>query len=502
MALSNNLGALLPLDKGADKIALIDLVDDVAREYTYAELDAIVDGVARGLRARGFPDGGRVAILSPNRMEFLAAYLGIMRAGLIAVPVNYRQPAAAIDFVLQDSGACLVFCDALRRSAFSTDLPVVVFGAQDRDGFDAFLDPGDWPPAETASGDAALYLYTSGSTGRPKGVMLSHAGYLWTVRQRLAATDYARHRFLVAAPLYHMNALNTIKLALAGHGTLILMPQFSAAGYLAAIQAYRCTWLTAIPTMIALIARETDGKQKPDLSSVTMVRMGSEPLTQRIVDSARELFPNASFGNGYGTTETGALIFGPHPHGLPQPLLSVGYPHPAVDLRLVDGANRNAAEGVLQVKSPAIMLGYRGLSELSAKAMTDDGFYITGDVMRRDQNGFHYFVGRVDDMFVCGGENIYPGEVEKLLERHPDIQQACIVAVADATKGRKPVALVAVRPGSKLNEQAVKEYALENGPAYQHPRSVHFVDSLPIGSTGKIDRKAAARLLEELADPG
>ncbi|CFW01911.1 acetyl-CoA synthetase [Bordetella pertussis] len=230
------------------------------------------------------------------------------------------------------------------------------------------------------------------------------------------------------------------------------MPQFSPAGYLDAIERYRCTWLTAIPTMIALLARET-----------------------------------------------GALVFGPHPQGLAQPVLSVGYPHPAVQLRLADGADLDAATGVLQVRSPALMLGYHGLPEQTAAAMTHDGFYITGDVMRRDEHGFHYFIGRADDMFVCGGENIYPGEVEKMLERHPAIAQACIVPLADPLKGMKPVALVVSRPDATLSEQEVKDYALAHGPAYQHPRAVRFVDEMPISSTGKVNRKAALLAAELIA---
>lgn len=494
-ARATNLGALIASGHQRDAIALVDLGAEAGpREYTYAELDATAAGVARGLLARGLATGERVAILSANRMEFLAAYLGIMRAGLVAVPVNYRLPPATVDFILQDSGARLVFCDSQRCAAFSVALPVVDFDSFGANGFAHFLDRGDCAPATPVQDQTAVFLYTSGSTGRPKGVKLTHAGYLWTVYQRIAATDYGRHRFLVAAPMYHMNALNTVKLALGGQGRIVLMPQFSAPGYLDAIQRYRCTWLTTIPTMVALLAREQALLAHADLSCVEMLRMGSEPLTQRVIDSARALFPRALIGNGYGTTETGALVFGQHPGGLPQPLLSVGYPHPAVQLRLVDGANRNADEGVLQVKSPALMSGYHGLPELSASVMTEDGFYITGDVMRRDGNGFHYFIGRADDMFVCGGENIYPGEIEKMLERHPAIQQACVVPLADSLKGMKPVALVVPRPGASLSEQEVRDHALANGPAYQHPRAVRFVDEMPISGTGKVDRKAAARL--------
>lgn len=504
MAQPTNLGALIAPGYKPDAVALIDLGGETGpREITYAALDAEASGVARALLARGLVAGERVAILSANRMEFLAAYLGIMRAGLVAVPVNYRLPAAIVDFILQDSNARLMFCDGPRRAALSGALsgalPTVEFGSAGADGFERFLDRGECVPATPAEDQAAVFLYTSGSTGRPKGVKLSHASYLWTVHRRIAATDYGRHRFLVAAPLYHMNALNTVKLALAGHGSIVLLPQFSAPGYLDAIQRYRCTWLTTIPTMVALLAREQALLAHADLSCVEMLRMGSEPLTQRIIDSARAIFPHAAIGNGYGTTETGALVFGPHPDGLPQSLLSVGYPHPAVQLRLAQGDNRHADEGVLQVKSPALMLGYHGLPDLSAAVMTEDGFYVTGDVMRRDENGFHYFIGRADDMFVCGGENIYPGDVEKMLERHPAIQQACIVPLADALKGMKPVALIVPHPGATLTEQEIKDYALANGPAYQHPRAVRFIDEMPIGSTGKVDRKAAAQLAAGMA---
>ena len=197
--------------------------------------------------------------------------------------------------------------------------------------------------------------------------------------------------------------------------------------------------------------------------------------------------------NGYGTTEAAMVVFGPHPKGLPQPGLSVGYPHPAVQLRLVDGDNLDAAEGVLQMKSPAMLNGYHGLPEATRKAITDDGFYITGDIFRRDADGFHYFVGRADDMFVCGGENIYPGEVEKMLERHPGIHQAAVIAVPDELKGHKPVAFVVRANGTDLDEQAIKTYALANAPAYQHPRRVFFVDEMPLAGTNKIDKRVLAR---------
>jgi long-chain acyl-CoA synthetase len=190
------------------------------------------------------------------------------------------------------------------------------------------------------------------------------------------------------------------------------------------------------------------------------------------------------------------VVFGPHPKGLPQPELSVGYPHPQVQLRLVDGDNRNAEQGVLEMKCPAMMNGYHNRPDLRPP-ITADGYYITGDVLRRDADGFYTFVGRTDDMFVSGGENIYPADVERMLERHPDIAQACVVPIDDEIKGQKPVAFVIRKSGHALNEDEVKRFALANAPAYQHPRFVWFVDELPLASTNKVDRVALRRLAQQ-----
>jgi acyl-CoA synthetase (AMP-forming)/AMP-acid ligase II len=179
--------------------------------------------------------------------------------------------------------------------------------------------------------------------------------------------------------------------------------------------------------------------------------------------------------------------------------MSVGYPHPAVELRLVDGDNRAAVEGVLEMKSPAVMNGYHNLPEATRRALTADGFYITGDIFRRDTDGFHYFVGRADDMFVCGGENIYPGQVEKLLERHPAVEQACCVPVPDEIKGMKPVAFVILKAGMQADEDVLKQFALAHAPAYMHPRRVWIVDAFPLAGTNKIDRRIVAAQALELA---
>jgi long-chain acyl-CoA synthetase len=498
-----NLGDLIVRDRDMSKVAVIDLGGEVSpRQYTYQEIDEGANGVANALLKRGLKRGDRVAILSANRAEYLCAYYGIMRAGLVAVPVNFKFPRATIHFILKDSGAKLVFCDEARLKDCPSGLPAVNFSKVSLDsanddvpGFLAFLGAGTFNPIVPAQGEPAMFLYTSGSTGTPKGVVLSHQSHIWVVNARLAP-GLDQHRYLIAAPLYHMNALALSKLACAAHATIVLLPQFTARAYIEAIERYHATWLTAVPPMMAMMLRETDLMARTDLSSVQFVRMGSAPVSQSLMQAIHRALPKAAVTNAYGTTEAGPVVFGPHPKGLKQPEMSVGYPHPQVQLRLVDGDNRDAEQGVLEMKCPAVMNGYHNRPDVPPP-ITPDGFYITGDVFRRDENGFHYFVGRTDDMFVSGGENIYPADVERMLERHPAVAQAAVIPVEDDIKGTKPVAFVIPKAGQSPSEDEIKKFALANAPAYQHPRFVWFVDELPLASTNKVDRNQLRRTAEE-----
>ena len=578
-----NLGALVDpalLAPGAPaRIALIDTSAQPAREWTYPAFDALCSAVARGLErvapALGLARGDRIAILAANSAEFLATACGIMRAGFVCVPVNYKFPQATIDYIAADCGAKLLFCDRARAAqapaglpqvrldttddghdaataaaravqawlatqatgitvntgATSTTSPTGTTGATGATGaavataanppsaapaptagqpmpFDAFIDPGAHTPVTPHnSGDPrepAIFLYTSGSTGRPKGVVLSHASHLWVTERRTQGQSLSQHRLLVAAPLYHMNGLAMAQLSLRAGSTLVLMPQFDARAYIDAIERYRCTWLTAVPPMLAMMLQEQEAMARADFSSVRIVRMGSAPVSDALLERIHAAIPQATLTNGYGTTECAMVIYGPHPRGLPQPAMSVGYPNPAVQLRLVDGENVDAEEGVLQVKTPAVMNGYHGQPEATRRVFTEDGYYITGDIFRRDADGFHTFVGRADDMFVCGGENIYPGQVEKVLEQHPAVEQACCIPVPDDIKGTKPVAFVIPKAGAQVDEDTLKRHALALAPAYMHPRRVWIVEAFPLAGTNKIDRKAVttdamARLGEKAA---
>jgi len=493
---SGNLGDPFNDRITSTKSAIIDLGESSPREFSYATLDEMARDAARALTRRGLKRGDRVAILSANSAEYLAAYFGIMRAGFVAVPVNFKFPRATIEFILRDCGAKLVFCDPPRRADCPSDIAVVCFRDEGDQGFDNFLDRGPFETIAPAADEPAMFLYTSGSTGIPKGVVLSHQSHVWVAETRLGGQNYAHHRFLIAAPLYHMNALALSILACAAGGTIVLLPQFTASAYIEAIGRYRCTWLTAVPPMIAMMLRERALLDRTDLSSVESVRMGSAPVSSSLMNALHHTLPNASVTNAYGTTEAGPVVFGPHPAGLPQPETSLGYRHPMVQLRLVDGSNRDAVQGELEMKSPALMLGYHNRPDLPPP-FTEDGFYRTGDVFRRDDNGFYYFIGRIDDMFVSGGENIYPGDVERMLERHPDVGQAAVVPIDDEIKGQKPVAFIIAKGSHRPSAEDIKNFALRNAPAYQHPRFVWFVDGFPLASTNKVDRGALRRLAEE-----
>ncbi len=485
----SNLGDLFNDRRAGDSRCLTEIgADGSVRHHTLAECHDTADAVARGLIARGLEPGARIAIAAANGARFLLAFLGIMRAGFCAVPVNFRLGPAAREHVFRDSGVVLALADADRTAMVPEGTPILRL--DDDAQWDALCRPGPFTPQPMAPRDFANILYTSGSTGRPKGVPITHGGFLYALHGAGAAMPQPWDaRVLVAAPLYHMNALFWTELALLSGASVVLMSGFDARAYLTAAAEERCTHLSGVPTMIALALRETDLLERLDLSCVQAINVGSAPLSAEMMGEFRRAFPAAAISNGYGTTESGPLAFRPHPDGRPTPWPSLGVASDRVELRLVGGPS--ADEGTLWVRSPVVTPGYLNLPEKTAERIRD-GWYDTGDVMRRDGEGFYYFVGRADDMFTCGGENVYPGEVEALLEAHPAIAQAAVVPVPDRIKGNLPAAFVVPSPGAALDADMVKAHALAHGPAYQHPRFVVIVEALPLSGTNKIDRKPLA----------
>ena len=483
-----NLGALFDPELGGDNLAIIDCSDwEAPREFSHRQIDELVNSVARGLVQRDLKIGDAVAILSANRIEFLLTYMAVLRAGMIAVPINHKFPMKVVDHIFEDSAVKYVFCDGARRPSLTTKLPVTDFDATDDSGFWSFLEPGEFEIYRPSADDLAMVLYTSGSTGRPKGVPLTHEGHIWALKGRMTNWPLNHIRLLVCAPLYHMNALYSSLFALSASASVVLLSEFDARHFLQSIDKYRCTWVTGVPTMFAMAFMEVDLIEHLDFSSVANVFMGSAPVSEKLWEKVKSTFPDANVMNGYGTTETGPMVFGPT-GGKPVPDLSVGRQAADVELKLINEDGEEADEGVLWHRTPATMSGYLNLPDKSAEVLTPDGWFISGDVFRRDADGNYFFVGRADDMFVCGGENVYPGEVESMLVSHPEIDQSCVVPVPDEIKGEKPVAFIVRQSGSQISEDEVKQHALANAPAYLHPRMVIILDELPLAGPGKIDR--------------
>ncbi len=491
-----NLGLLFAEHARSDRPALIDLcVAAHPRTVSFRELDAACNAFARGLVRAGLKPGNRIGILSLNRAEFVIALLGAMRAGVVPVPVNIKLSAETVAYILADAGARLVMAEHEYKMLINKEFITVEIGGKGADSYDRFLDPDAFQAFEPAPDSIAVQPYTSGSTGRPKGVLLTHYGQNWS-RRILAHTRGTTDKdvILVAAPLYHKNALNAIKQGLTAGATMVLLPQFSVERYLDAIGRHRCTVISGVPTMMAMVLARKDRLEQIDTTSVRTVMMGSAPASPQLVAEIKASFPNAEPLLVYGVTEGGPVPLGPHPAGKPRPPGSLGAPYAGTGARLVGG--RNPDEGELALKNPGILLGYHNLPDETAKRLRD-GWYYTGDICRRDRDGYYYFVGRTDDMFVSGGENIYPGEVEALLARHPAVHQALVMPFDHELKGQVPYAFVVPRGGAKVTEDELRQFALAHGPAYQHPRRVFVLKELPLAGTNKIDRERLRRWVAE-----
>ncbi len=480
-AAGRNLGYILGNRQDSDELAVIDVnVTGGSSRWRYRDIEAGAAGVAGTLQHGGFEPGTPIGLLGDNSVPYLLAYLGILRAGCVCVPINQKQPTDLIRYVCQDAGVRLVLHD----DRHADHVPPGI-----RSQRLAAATAAEYPFDRVEAGDAdtALVLYTSGSTGRPKGVVLSHESQLAMIDAITGggqAEMFNGQRGIVVAPMFHMNALVFLAAFLSAGGSTVLMTKFNAQLYAEILENLGVTAVTGVPTMIALLYAVWEDIGKPRFESVNTVYVGSAPVTQAIVDQARDMMPNARFLNSYGTTETGGALFGAHPAGIATPPTSVGYPRPQVELRL-EGGDR---EGTLQVRAPSMMKGYLNLPDLTAERLRD-GWFNTGDRFSVDGDGFYYFVGRSDDMFVCSGENVYPAAVEQAIETHPNVVQAVVVAVANDIRGHIPVAFV-IRDDQKLSERDVQTHVRANATPFLYPRHVWFLDSLPLASTAKVDRRA------------
>lgn len=490
-----------------DRIAIVDLSRGPAVELRHGLLSARMDRVAAAVVAAGMKPGDRLLLAMGNRFEFIEAFFGAMRAGIVPIPLNIKQGADTIRFILGDSGCSA----AIVEPGCHPDIVAIVAerpgiglhiatapappGWRDYESALAEADPPAFAPPAIAARQAAFLPYTSGSTGRPKGVLLAHDGMLWGIRSA------QRHwparpddRALIAGPLYHKNAMRvSVKPKLHAGGSVVLLPRFEPRSFIRALAEYGCTETGGVPAMYRMVLAQRDllaGLSFPRLESL---EMGSAVVGVDLIEAVERAF-GVPVTEAYGLTEGGGPLREPL-DGRAVPRGSCGVAAPEVEVRLVDEAGReHDALGELWVRSPAVLIGYNNRPDLDRDRLVD-GWLRTGDIFRRDEDGFFYFMGRIDDQFSCGGENINPKEVELLLVQHPAVMDAVVAPVPHALKGLAPAALVTLKPGAVADEAALKSFCLARGAAYAHPRHVFVVDELPVGGTGKIDRNRAAEII-------
>ena len=270
------------------------------------------------------------------------------------------------------------------------------------------------------------------------------------------------------------------------------MPVFNAKKYIVAIKKYRPTRITLIAPMISMILQEKELLNSIDLSSVIKVVLTSSHAPRKLQEEITRYFKNVKvIENPYGMTETGPLFSQSHPLNIPKPPMSVGYPLPMVQARLDEN-------NVLQVKSPTLLNNYHNRPDLFNDSITDDGFFITGDIFSVNKYGFYFYQGRADDMFKSGGEKIYPSEIEPVIERHPDVALSSVVGLPDDIKGHKPYAFVELKPGCVSDSTTIKDFIVKNVATYQIPRNVWILDQLPRTNIGKIDKRKLVEMAKEL----
>ncbi|WP_210492044.1 class I adenylate-forming enzyme family protein [Patulibacter sp. SYSU D01012] len=490
------------------------------RALSFAALDARAGEAAARLRTLGVAPGDRVALLYPNDPGYLVAFLGVLRAGAVVVPLSSRSGRTALGVALEDAAPRLVLAHpdlvALARELRPDALVAPADGPwRDAAGAEAGA-PGpdaDRSTAPVRPDDVCMQPYTSGSTGRPKGCELSHRGQAWNARASRAAWSIGpTDRGLAAAPLYHANAMIcVVEPCLLGGGTIVLAEDPAPAAIPATIERHACTYTTGVPATYEMLLRAGEDEAR-DLSSLRFVVCGSAPLspelTRRITGHL-----GVPVVEAYGLTEGGpqVLVNTPEDPGVPgsagRPigdgevaLSALDTPADATDPAPVP----DGEVGELWVRNPGVLLRYHGLPEQTAAKVTPSGWLRTGDLARRDAEGRYFIAGRRDDALSVGGETVHPLEVETLLRRAPGVHSAAVVGVPHAVKGQVPVAFVVPRdPAAAPTAQELKDFTLREGAPYAHPRHVWIVEDLPLSGPGKVDKRAltaeAARRTEEEA---
>ncbi|MCB2227897.1 MAG: long-chain fatty acid--CoA ligase [Desulfarculaceae bacterium] len=468
---------------------------------SFAELEARTRALAGALIAQGLRPGDPVAMLFYNGIPMVECYLAVIRAGLVAVPINFRLAPREMAFMLADSGAKALFYDPEFDEAIAgisgslEELKLYISPepgpsglAQDYEAFVASAPstrlapgPGDDHPCQI--------MYTSGTTGRPKGAVITHRNVLWNLFNTMhGREDRAGQVSIVVGPLYHTAALNnhlTIQLALGG--TCLLVKSFDAEGLLALIAREKATTISGSPAMYNLLMQHPAAGSF-DTRSITKCTAGADKLAMETKRKLMRFFPNIEgVYDVYGCTEASPCVTILSARDSLRKDGSVGPALPYLQARVLgEGGEVLGPDqvGELACLGPNVMQGYHNNPDASAEAIVD-GWLQTGDLARMDDEGFFYIVDRKKDLIVSGGENIYPRELEEVLYTHPEIADAAVVGLADELWGESVCAFVAKKPGSGLGEGEVVEFCKANLASYKKPKRVIFLEQIPRNPSGK-----------------
>ena len=467
---------------------------------TYAELARSVRQLAGWLRDQGVGSGDRVAIMLPNLPSFPVIYYAALRLGAVVVPMNPLFRRREIQYYLEDSEARLIAAmpgEEVQAAVEATGAQLLEVGPAGLP--DGLVGPGATSSpvdevAERAGDDTAVILYTSGTTGRPKGAELTHDNLrtnLDTTTETLLHLDET-DVVMGCLPLFHVFGMTcAMNTAFARGAALTLVPRFDPVKALEVIQRDRVTVFMGVPTMYnALLTAAAAADSPPDLSTLRLAVSGGASLPLEVMRRFEETF-GASILEGYGLSETSPVASFNHPDR-ERKAGSIGISVRGVEMKLVTpdgsevGPDDGETVGEIFIRGENIMKGYWGKPEATAEAIDSDGWFRSGDLARRDADGFYFIVDRTKDLIIRGGLNVYPREVEEVLYEHPAVAEVAVVGVPHPELGEEIAAYVVRRPGAEVTEAELVEHVRNLVAPYKYPRTVTFIDELPKGATGKI----------------
>ncbi|GHE37936.1 AMP-binding protein [Streptomyces vinaceus] len=505
-----------------DRDALVDLA--AGRRWTYAEFAADVDALALGLLDLGIAKGDRVGIWAPNRGEWTLVQYATAKIGAILVTVNPAYRSHEVEYVLRQAGIrLLVAAERFKSSDYAGMIEEVAPGCPDLE-FTVLLESPQWTSllergrggdpadlvraaAELSADDPVNIQYTSGTTGFPKGATLSHHNILnngFFVGELCHYTE--QDRVCIPVPFYHCFGMVMGNLACTSHGAAMVIPApaFDPRATLAAVEAESCTSLYGVPTMfIAELA--APGFDAYDLSSLRTGIMAGSPCPVEVMKEVIDRMGMREVSICYGMTETSPVSTQTRADdSVERRVSTVGRVGPHLEVKVVDPQSgrtvRRGEPGELCTRGYSVMLGYWGEPERTAEAVDAARWMHTGDLAVMDEDGYLSITGRIKDMVIRGGENVYPREVEEFLHGHPDVLDVQVIGVPDAKYGEELMAWVRMREGAPpLTAEAVRAYCDGRLAHFKIPRYVHVVEEFPMTVTGKVRkvemRETAARLL-------